>query len=57
MKTVLSIISYASLALLTVPALLYLTGKIPLDSLKLLMLIATILWFVTTPLWMEKDVN
>jgi hypothetical protein len=57
MKTVLSIISYASLALLTVPALLYLTGTIPLDSLKLLMLIATILWFVTTPLWMEKDVN
>jgi len=57
MKTVLSIISYASLALLTVPALLYLTGTIALDSLKLLMLIATILWFVTTPLWMEKDVN
>ena len=54
MKSVFSIISYAALALLTVPSMLYFAGKMELDSMKLLMLIATVVWYITTPLWMEK---
>jgi len=54
MKTVLSLISYAALALLTVPSILYLAGSLSLDSMKLLMLIATVLWYVVTPLWMDR---
>jgi hypothetical protein len=54
MKLALPIISYAALALLTVPAVLYLAGKLELDSMKLLMLTATVLWYAATPLWMEK---
>ncbi|WP_158279857.1 hypothetical protein [Coraliomargarita sinensis] len=56
MKPVLSIISFAALALLTVPSVLYLSGVLELESMKLLMLIATVLWYVVTPLWMEKQV-
>ncbi len=55
MKTVLPIISYAALALLTVPALLYLAGSMPLGQMKFLMLLATVLWYAVTPLWMNKN--
>lgn len=54
MKTILSIISYAALALLTVPSILYLADSLSLERMKLLMLLATVLWFVVTPLWMDR---
>jgi len=54
MKLVLSIISYAALALLLLPSIFYLSGKMELESMKMLMLVATVLWYVVTPLWMEK---
>ena len=54
MKILLSLVSYASLALLTLPAFFFLSGSLSLDTVKLLMLIATILWYVVTPLWMDQ---
>jgi len=54
MKLVLSIISYAALVLLLLPSILFLSGKMELESMKMLMLVATVLWYVVTPLWMEK---
>jgi hypothetical protein len=57
MKKVLPIISFAALALLIVPAILFLAGSLPLESMKLLMLIATVVWFVVTPCWMDQKVD
>lgn len=54
MNKILPIISFGALALLTVPAFLFLAGTLTLDSVKLAMLVATIVWYVTTPFWMEK---
>ena len=59
MKMVLQIISYVALGLTIVPPVLFLAGtdKFDLDMVKLLMLIATIVWFVTTPFWMNRKEN
>ena len=46
------LISWASLALLVVPGVLYLTGRVELDQVKYLMFAATAAWFAATPLWM-----
>ena len=56
MKNTAQIISWVCLVVLTMPSVLFLTGKLPsLEQVKLLMLIATIIWFVSTPLWMWKE--
>ena len=54
MKKLLPPLSFAALALLTLPSFAYLAGSISLDGVKLLMLVATIIWYALTPLWMEK---
>jgi hypothetical protein len=36
------------------PAVLFLTGRLDLDQVKAWMLAATVVWFVATPLWMER---
>ncbi len=51
-KRLAQIVSLASLVVLLVPSVLFLAGRMDLDRVKLVMLIATILWFVATPLWM-----
>lgn len=45
MKYVLKIVSLASLALLTVPSFMFLAGRMSLPTVKLFMLIATVMWF------------
>jgi len=47
--------SWISLAALIAPALLFLTGRMALDRVKLVMLIATIIWFILAPLWMWNN--
>jgi len=47
--------SWISLAALIAPALLFLTGRMALDRVKLVMLIATIIWFIMAPLWMWNN--
>ena len=55
-KNLTQIVSWLSLVVLVLPSVLFLTGKIPsLDQVKLIMLIATVVWFVSTPLWMWKE--
>jgi len=54
MRIGLQIISLLALALTVVPSLLYLNGSVELDRAKLLMLIATVVWFVVTPFWMNS---
>ena len=51
-KRLAQIVSLASRVVLLVPSVLFLAGRMDLDRVKLVMLIATILWFVATPLWM-----
>jgi hypothetical protein len=38
-----------------VPSLLYLAGGMPLEAVKIWMLVATIVWFATVPFWMERE--
>ena len=49
------IISWISLAVLTVPSLMLAFGRLELDQVKTLMMIATIIWFVTASAWMWKN--
>ena len=55
MKKIAEMISYLSLALLVAAPSLFYAGKISLDTNKLLLLAATIVWFATAICWMGKD--
>lgn len=55
MRSILQIISLLALIALTLPSVLFLAGRLELNMVKWLMLLATILWFVTASLWMWKD--
>ncbi len=54
MKKLLPAISFAGLALVIVPACLYLAGFTDKPQMQTLMLIGTVLWFVSAPLWIGK---
>ncbi len=45
MKTLIQLIGYISIIVLIVPSMLYLAGKVELDQVKTIMLIATVVWF------------
>jgi len=55
MRSILQIISLLALIALTLPSVIFLAGKLELDMVKWLMLVATIVWFVTATGWMWKD--
>ena len=55
MRTILQFISLLALIALTLPSVNFLAGKLELDRVKWLMLLATIVWFVTATGWMWKD--
>ena len=46
------IISWISLIALIVPSIMFLAGRIELPQVKSMMLIATVVWFVSAYLWM-----
>lgn len=54
MKTVAQLISWAALAVVVLAPVLYLAGRLGLDSMKLCLNVATVVWFIATPLWMER---
>ena len=55
MKMISQILSWISLVVLMAPSILFLVGKISsLDQVKWIMFLATIVWFVSAPLWMWK---
>ena len=53
MKTFLKAVSFIGLALTIVPAFLVYHNTITWDSHALLMLVGTVLWFLTAPFWMR----
>ena len=55
MKKLLPVISSLGLALIIVPACLYLGGSIAKTQMEVLMLVGTVLWFASAPLWMGRN--
>ena len=55
MRSILQIISLLALIALTLPSIIFLAGKLELDTVKWFMLLATIVWFVAATGWMWKD--
>jgi hypothetical protein len=56
MRPILQIVSLLALIALTLPSIIFLAGaRMELDTVKWLMLLATIVWFATATPWMWKD--
>jgi hypothetical protein len=45
MKILIQLIGYISIIVLIVPSILYLGGKVELNQVKTIMLVATVVWF------------
>ncbi len=43
------------LIVLIAPSVLFLTGRMELETVKTVMLVATVLWFVSAALWMWHE--
>lgn len=48
-------VGIAALAGTILPPLAFLAGVMPLDTVKAVLLISTVLWFGAAPLWMRVD--
>jgi hypothetical protein len=46
------LIALASLVVLTLPSILFLAGRMELDRVKEMMLVATAVWFLSAVAWM-----
>ncbi len=55
MRTAFIVISVLSLVVLMVPSILFLAGRMELDTVKWVMLAATVVWFVAAPPWLWKQ--
>jgi hypothetical protein len=53
MKRIAQVISYLALAATLLPAVLFFADKLELPLARLWLLVAALVWFVATPLWME----
>jgi hypothetical protein len=53
MKWILQVMSFIGLGLTVVPSFFVFAGTMTWDTHALLMLVGTILWFATSPFWME----
>jgi hypothetical protein len=49
------ILSWIALAGTIVPSVLFFDGRATLDQTKLWMFVATVIWFATAPVWMERQ--
>ena len=54
MKRAARLVSLVALAGTILPPVLYFTGHVELDVMKVWMLAATIAWFAATPVWMDR---
>ena len=54
MRTMFIVISVLSLVVLMVPSILFLAGRMDLDTVKWIMLAATVVWFVAATPWLWK---
>ena len=55
MRPILQIVSLLALIALTLPSVIFLAGRLELDTVKWLMLLTTIVWFIAATPWMWKD--
>ena len=55
MNRILQIVSLLALVALTLPSIMFLTGRMELNTVKWLMILATFVWFVAATPWMWKD--
>jgi hypothetical protein len=55
MRPILQIISLLALIALTLPSVLFLAGRMELDTVKWIMVLATIVWFIAATPRMWKD--
>jgi hypothetical protein len=53
MRTVLKVVSWLALAGIVVPPILYFDGALSHETLNTVMLVATVVWFASTPFWMD----
>ncbi len=53
MRTIIRLIGYIGIVVLIAPSILYLAGKMELDQVKTIMIVATIVWFGASviPIW------
>ena len=56
MNTALKLVSWIALAATILPSLAYYAGRMELGSVQWVMLLATITWFIATPMWMDREV-
>lgn len=47
-------VSWFALAGTIVPSMLFFADRLPLERMRLWMLLATVVWFAAAPLWMDK---
>jgi len=52
MRTILIVVAVLSLVLLMLPSILFLAGRMELDTAKYIMMGATIVWFATATPWL-----
>ena len=55
MNRILQIVSLLALVALTLPSVIFLAGRMELNTVKWLMMPATVVWFVAATPWMWKD--
>jgi hypothetical protein len=55
MRLACQIVSWIALAATIVPSLLYLGQRMDLNQATTVLNIATVAWFVATPLWMGRE--
>lgn len=54
MRKALQLASSLALAGIVIPPMLYFSGEMAHDTVKTVMLLATVLWFAVTPFWMNS---
>ncbi len=54
MRTLTIVIAVLSLVVLMLPSILFLAGRMQLDTVKWIMNLATVLWFVAGTPWLWK---
>jgi hypothetical protein len=57
MKTAAQIVSWLALAATILAPMIYLAGTMTLPTMITCLNTATILWFIATPIWMERSEN
>jgi len=57
MRTMFIVVSVLSLVVLMVPSILFLAGRMELDTVKWVMLAATVLWFAAATPWLWKQTS